>query len=140
MTMNNSQIHKNYERDAQAFANVARCIPPRIVDNAYNFTLAKSNVETHDMELDYCPKAWRGDRNFVDILANPTVREWIFSAVADMTEQPDKARTLLKSCNLDATAEDEEFRKQIFYMICMALVSVVFVKKHLAFSSASGLN
>lgn len=138
--MNPQQINKDYERDAQAFANVARCIPPRIVDNAYRFSLAKSNVETHNMELDYCPKAWRGDRNFVDVCANPVVRDWVFNAVADMAEQPHKTRTLLKSCNLDATAEDEEFRLQIFYMLCMALVSVVFIKKHLAFSSASGLN
>lgn len=138
--MNNQQINKDYERDAQAFANVARCIPPRIVDNAYNFSIAKSNVETHNMELDYCPKQWRGDRNFVDICANPALREWLFNAVAAMAQHPDKTRTLLKSCNLDATAEDEEFRKEIFYVLCMALVSVVFIKKHLAFTSASGLN
>lgn len=138
--MDNQQIHKNYERDAIAFAKVANHIPPRIVESAYRFSLSKSNTPTHELELDYCPLQWRGDRNFVDILANPTVREWLFENVAFLATAPDKTRTLLNNCNLDATAEDEEFRKQIFYMLCMALVSVVYVKKHLAFNSEIGLN
>ncbi len=138
--MDNQQIHSNYERDAQAFALVANHIPPRIVESAYRFSLSKSNTPTHDLELDYCPLHWRSDRNIVDILANLSVREWLFETVAYLATVPDKTRTLLKNCNLDATAEDKEFRKQIFYMLCMALVSVVYVKKHLAFSSAVGLN
>jgi hypothetical protein len=138
--MNNEQIHKHYEHQAQAFAKIANHLPPWVVENAYQFSIRHSNTPTHDMELDFCPKQWRGDRNFVDILANEKVREFIFDTVAYLAQFPDKTRTLLHNCNLDATAEDEEFRKQIFYMICMALVSVVYIKKHLAFESASRLN
>lgn len=138
--MDKSQIHKDYERDAKAFAHVANHLPPRIVESAYNFCIRHSNTPTEQMELDFCPLQWRGDRNFVDILANAEVREFIFDTVAYLAMHPDKTRTLLKNCNLDATSEGEEFRKQIFYMICMALVSIVYVKKYLAFSGASGVN
>lgn len=138
--MDKKQIHADYEQHAAAFAHVANHLPPRIVENAYQFSIRHANTPTEQMELDYCPKDWRTDRNFVDILANREVREFIFDTVVYLAQHPDKTRTLLKGCNLDATAEDEEFRKQIFYMVCMALVSVVYVKKHLAFSGASGLN
>lgn len=138
--MDERQIHKDYEHQAQAFAHVAQCIPPRIDENAYQFSIRHANTPTHNMDLAYVPKSWRGDRNFVDVLANPEVREWIFDTVAHMATVPDKTRTLLKNCNLDATTEDEDFRRQVFYMVCMALVSVVYVKKHLAASGASEMN
>ncbi len=138
--MDNQQIYKNYERGAKSYAKVANHIPPRIIESAYRFALTHSNTPTEQLELDFCPLRWRGDRNFVDILANSTVREWIFENVAFLATAPEKTRTLLNNCYLDATAEGEEFRKQIFYMVCMALVSVVYVKKHLAFSSEIGLN
>lgn len=138
--MNNEQIHKHYEHQAQSFAKIATHLPPRIVENAYQFSIKHELTPTEQLELDFCPLQWRGDRNFVDLLANKEVREFIFDTVAYLAMHPDKTRTLLKDCNLDATAEDEEFRKQIFYMICMALVSVVYVKKHLAFQSTGGLN
>lgn len=138
--MEQHQIHKNYERDAQAFAHIANHLPPRIVENAYQFSIRHSNTPTEQMELDFCPKQWRDDRNFVDILANAEVREFIFDTVAYLAMYPDRTRVLLHECGLDATATDEEFRKQIFYMICMALVSVVFIKKHLAASGVNGVN
>ena len=134
--MDKAKIHQDYERDAKAFAHIANHLPPRIVENAYRFALKHSNTPTEQMELDFCPQQWRSDRNFVDLLANPEVREFIFDTVAYLAQFSTETRKLLHSCNLDATAEDEEFRKQIFYMICMALVSAVYVKKHLAFSGS----
>lgn len=138
--MNKAKIHKDYERNAKAFAHIANHLPPRIVDNAYQFSIRHSNTPTEQMELEFCPQQWRSDRNFVDLLSNKEVREFIFDTVAYLAMHPNETRKLLHSCNLDATALDEEFRKQIFYMICMALVSVVYVKKHLAFQGAGGLN